>query len=78
MAMLGPYTCLSVEVRAAQIESTLRTLQFASALAQLGGAVGTVLARVRLHRRRSVPWRWGRLLLIHGVPRLTCMPHACK
>src|SRR5438270_11812505 len=39
--------CLSVEIRAAQIEPALRTLQLAAALAQLSRTVGTELTCVK-------------------------------
>lgn len=48
-------TTLSIKVRAAQIKPALRTLQFAAALAQLCGAVRTILRRIDRLSSRPIP-----------------------
>lgn len=56
-----------VEIRAAQIKSTLRTLQLTAAFAQLRRAIWTILTWVRLHSHAmtSVIRRWRSLLFAH-------------
>ncbi len=51
---------LSVEIRAAQIESALGTLQLTAALAQLRRTIRTVLARICLLYSRPIPAFTGR------------------
>jgi|SRR3954447_12990220 len=64
--MLKGKNRFSVEIRAAQIEPALRTLQLAATLAQLRGTVGTVLCRIGRLGCRPTPAivGWGRLLLL--------------
>src|SRR5215469_7323210 len=58
----------SIKIRAAQVEPALRTLQFAAALAQLRGAIWTILPRIFFSFGYTVPQGCRGLIVVHSLP----------